>query len=507
MDHTILSLHEHKIFYSYAKKTQNQVYEINGYYYLNKNEKKDLSKEYYLYVGCSVSNCEIFQRYVKCKTFSINDYKVLDDKAHDLINVFNDFDKVEHTYYTSDPHKNVYNLKSKKFYIFNGEYDDNIIYLGTKDEKISYFHDQLMLYKKKNSVLKSKNKSLSLENESLSKKYSDLSNSNKILNSKRTSLEKNLEEMNSKNRTLAKNLKKINSKNTSLTKNLEEKNSRIIFLGDKFNEKETYDIVISIFSMIGLSKEGWLIKYPKGKDEYLRTSAKKTIIIGLVGNGNKGKSFILGKLTGYNIPQGFTIKTEGLSIRYSEKEDHCIAILDSAGQETPLLTFKYSEKSNASENELLKKSLKDEKILEKDESPIFERCLRDKLITETFIQQFNIETSHILLLVVGSITLNEQKILERVKKSMTSDKYLYVIHNLQNLQSKEQVEGYIENTLKKLLGIKIEEKNFQSVYPNLHQKYYVEAENNKITHLIFVNDYSSIAPYIIYQLLNSLKKN
>lgn len=64
--------------------------------------------------------------------------------------------------------------------------------------------------------------------------------------------------------------------------------------------------------------------------------------------------------------------------------------------------------------------------------------MRDKLITETFIQQFIIETSHILVLVIGDITLNEQKILERVKKSLSTDKYLYVIHNLQNYQSKQQ---------------------------------------------------------------------
>lgn len=40
---------------------------------------------------------------------------------------------------------------------------------------------------------------------------------------------------------------------------------------------------------------------------------------------------------------------------------------------------------------------------------LFEKSLRDKLITETYIQQFIIDTSHILVLVVGFITLNEQK--------------------------------------------------------------------------------------------------
>ena len=39
----------------------------------------------------------------------------------------------------------------------------------------------------------------------------------------------------------------------------------------------------------------------------------------------------------YEIPKGFNVKTEGLSIRFGESESHNLAILDSAGQETPLL--------------------------------------------------------------------------------------------------------------------------------------------------------------------------
>ena len=272
--------------------------------------------------------------------------------------------------------------------------------------------------------------------------------------------------------------------------------SRLTFLGDTNYEEETYHIVISILSMINLSKEGWKIRYPKGKEEYLREANKKTIIIGVVGNGNKGKSFILGKLSGYNVRQGFTIRTEGLSIRYGDKEDHCVAILDSAGQETPLLNYEIKINSKN----------QDDKNLDKEDGGVFETCLRDKLITETYIQKFIMYTSHILVLVIGAITLNEQKILERVKKSLDKEKYLYVIHNLQNFTAKNQVEDYIENTLKKLFGVQMEEINFQNVNPKLHQKYYVEEKNKKITHLIFVNDYSEIAKYYNNPAVDFLKK-
>ena len=100
-----------------------------------------------------------------------------------------------------------------------------------------------------------------------------------------------------------------------------------------------------------------------------------------------------------------------------------------------------------------------------------------------------------MVLVVGAITLNEQKILERVKKILGDKKYLFIIHNLQNFQNKYQVDEYIENTLKKLFGIKIQENNFQNTGENYHKKYYVEENNRNITHLIFINDYCNNADY------------
>ena len=134
------------------------------------------------------------------------------------------------------------------------------------------------------------------------------------------------------------------------------------------------------------------------------------------------------------------------------------------------------------------------------------KCLRDKLITEKFIEQFIIHTSDILVLVVGAITLNEQKIIERIKKIVGDKKFLFIIHNLQNFQSKWQVNDYIENTLKKLYGIKIQENNFQNIDDKYHKKYYVEEKNRKITHLILINDYCNIAEYYNKPTTDFLKK-
>ena len=189
--------------------------------------------------------------------------------------------------------------------------------------------------------------------------------------------------------------------------------------------------------------------------------------------------------------------------------------MDSAGQEVPLL-----KDENNSRNELKKNEINDNNNTENgesniginqiegnDDNTILENCFRDKLITEKFIEQFIINTSDILVLVVGAITLNEQKILERVKKILGDKKYLFIIHNLQNFQNKYQVDEYIENTLKKLFGIKIQENNFQNTGENYHKKYYVEENNRNITHLIFINDYCNNADYYNKPTVDFLQKN
>ena len=280
----------------------------------------------------------------------------------------------------------------------------------------------------------------------------------------------------------------------------EDPKKSISFKLDNFNIIGAYDIILDINSVGNLSSEGWNVKYPKGKEEYERKMKMDSIIIGVIGNRNKGKSFILQKLSGYDIPQGFSVVTEGLSVKYGEEKDHCIAILDSAGKETPLLNPK--TKLSNDENDNINNEQTNENKKEKNN---YEICLRDKLITETFIQRFIIDISHILILVVGNINLNEQKLLENVKSSLKNDQFLYVIHNLYELNSKEQVNDYINGQLKNLFGIKLKERNFQNNKGNYHQVFYVEEENEKVTHLIYVNEYSTIADYYNTPTIQFLK--
>ena len=192
----------------------------------------------------------------------------------------------------------------------------------------------------------------------------------------------------------------------------------------KFNE--FYDIIVDIKSVKDICK-GWEIKLSKkAEQEYEKLKNEKVIKIGVIGNANKGKSFLLSKISQIHLPSGTSIRTEGLSIKYPELENfenRRIVLLDSAGLETPVL-------DDGSEND------------KKDEKDLFKEKSRDKLITELFLQNYIINNSDILLLVVGILTYSEQKLLNKIKLQLRNSKFkksIFIIHNLMTFTTMAQV--------------------------------------------------------------------
>ena len=189
--------------------------------------------------------------------------------------------------------------------------------------------------------------------------------------------------------------------------------------------KNFYDVIVSIKSIMDISKGGWNIKL---SDNFQKDSKNlinnKALRIGIIGNSNKGKSFILSKLSKIQLPEGTSIKTEGLSVKYPDLvlyKERRITLLDSAGLETPVL-----EENNEKEKKNLDKQQKDEKgnnnfgkqEKEERENEIFKEKSREKIITESFLQNYIIYNSDILLVVVGILTYSEQKILNKIKSNL-----------------------------------------------------------------------------------------
>ena len=70
-----------------------------------------------------------------------------------------------------------------------------------------------------------------------------------------------------------------------------------------------------------LLKDGKL-NNPRMISKYEEFKKDKVVKIGVIGNSNKGKSFILSKFSKFNLPSGMSIKTQGLSIKFPELEKY-----------------------------------------------------------------------------------------------------------------------------------------------------------------------------------------
>ena len=155
----------------------------------------------------------------------------------------------------------------------------------------------------------------------------------------------------------------------------------------KPNFVDFYDIIVHIDSIKDINK-GWQIEMNQiGEQNYQNHKSEKVIKIGVIGNANKGKSFILSKISKMNLPSGMSIKTEGLSIKYPDTtqfKNRRIVLLDSAGLETPVLISALTP-------------------IDGNKNDFFKEKSREKLITELFLQNYIINNSDILIIVVDFI--------------------------------------------------------------------------------------------------------
>ena len=286
---------------------------------------------------------------------------------------------------------------------------------------------------------------------------------------------------------------------TNENKELTKKNIQNETTNKNANFIDFYDVIVDIKSVKDIS-DGWEIKMNENaKKKYEEFKKEEVIKIGVIGNANKGKSFLLSKISKIPLPSGTSIRTEGLSIKYPVLDyfkDRKIVLLDSAGLETPVLKNK-QELQNKSLKRTNTKSEEDENK-ENKEKDYFKEKSREKIITELFLQNYIINNSDILIIVVGILTYSEQKLLNRIRTEFIKarnnknkvQKPLFIIHNLMTYTTIEQVEEYIEDFLLKsatfdlAIGHKISTKEEQKT----GEYYYETIKSQKIFHLIFAQE-------------------
>lgn len=226
-----------------------------------------------------------------------------------------------------------------------------------------------------------------------------------------------------------------------------------------------YDIVINIDSLY-TKKIGWDIELNNNETPQKNLSS----IIGLVGRENVGKTFILNQLCDFFLPSGTNISTKGLSLKYSK--DNSLLCLDSAGMQTPV--YYYDEK-------LINRYGFDKETINNDPE-IKLQMINDRTLTDVFIQDFILEVCEVILIVVGQLTQNDQKFIERISYKYKAKKKIIIIHNFSNFFEVKDVTEKIQK------DIMLAFNTTESCIPSTDLELFIEKKSDKykenIVHLV-----------------------
>ena len=256
-----------------------------------------------------------------------------------------------------------------------------------------------------------------------------------------------------------------------------------------------YDVIINIKSIKDINK-GWFVKI--NNENYKKYKNEKTITIGIIGNSNKGKTFLASKISKCCLPTLIKVKTKGISIKYPKLSYGKMALLDIEGLGKPIL--KEKEKDN-----LVNLSKEDEREDEKEEiETIFREKAKEKLVKEIFLQDYILYNSNIIIIVIGILTFFEQTLLNRIRNEISRNKInkpLFIIHNLMTYTTEEQVEDYIKKVLLKSVIFNLEEgdKNYSKLKTKSGKYFYEKNTSQPVYHLLFANE-DSIAGNIYNDL-------
>ena len=195
---------------------------------------------------------------------------------------------------------------------------------------------------------------------------------------------------------------------------------------------EFYHTIIKLTSLKeSCTSEGFTVESSEeGEKNYEEQKEKDATVIGVVGNAKKGKSYILGKISNNPLPVGHSVTTEGISIKYPNINGVQVIVLESSISEAPLTINGETKLEN--ENELI------ERIAD---------IAKDKQATENFLQNFILFSSNVLIVVVGELTYSEQKMINRIKRELWNQKFIFIIHNLMFLGNMEQVKDFIKDNV------------------------------------------------------------
>ena len=325
------------------------------------------------------------------------------------------------------------------------------------------------------------------------------------------------------NNKLKSDKEKLNDELSKLKKEMEKlkKEDELKYLKDSSPEN-FYDIIIDINSIRRLNQEGWKVRFnEKGLERYIKYKNEELITIGAIGNIQTGKSFLLNKISKIKFLTGTGIHTQGLSVKYPEvheQQERKHIILDTAGLESPILRKNDIDIENNDENLDIKENNiisenkneinEEEKINENEEEnqndldknnyqieemnlnnenedteniKAFKENSKDKIMAESFLENFIINVSDILLVVIGELTYSDQLLINKIKDECKKQNKgrIFIIHNLKDFRTINQVENYIDDVLLNCTSFNLKKRNW-IINVKRQEKIEIKKDNNNI---------------------------
>ena len=253
----IINLHEHEIFYSVLigpVNNQNYKYAMKGMFCLKKFEAIELKENYYIRLRCYACDYKYTSdKKIKALTTDAPHYLFFKENCkEDPYSKENKKIEVDKKYYLSD------------YFLVNNDYKDNML-VGNEKEIRDYLFSEMEKYKIAYEREKENNKSIINVNEQKEKKIIELNRIIKNLKEELNELKKEFDELKEKFQ---------------------------IKICEPYSFTNEYDVVLNVDSIKNLAINGWEIKFKKegGKENYEKYFKNvETIVVGVVGNGNKGK--------------------------------------------------------------------------------------------------------------------------------------------------------------------------------------------------------------------------
>ncbi|KAL4449999.1 hypothetical protein ABPG74_015118 [Tetrahymena malaccensis] len=288
----------------------------------------------------------------------------------------------------------------------------------------------------------------------------------------------------------------LNEKYQKLVKQQEQQHQ---YVPKKDIKEYGYDIVISMKSINDLSVntidqqqegESFGLKVQQFNKE-LDPNFKNVILVGMQGNRNKGKSFICNMLINQDFPSDFHLSTPGICLKYDSLNNRNIIYLDSEGGDNPV-KIDYQKNQNFQEYLKFKDGDKIEESYQYQEQ-IFQdiqKCHEELKATQQIQQEFIIENSKIILIVVSMVSIDDQRLIHYIiskvnERNKNQEKMVLVIHNLKEFRRPEYVKDYIENELKKIYPLTQQAINeYKKTDSQEHHTIYVDQCYPFVNHLI-----------------------